>query len=487
MGGLDDQEKAELLLNGAGFQKASDVLAHLRQLLDSYRIKKLSQRGREKLDILIPLLIVTAIEQQDQDAAIHHSLKFIESVARRDVYLALLIERPHVLKQMVRLCADSAWIAEQITRYPLLLDELLDPRRLYDPLEPEALAHALQAQLTQIDDLERQMDKLRQFKRANVLHVAAAEISGNLTVELVSDYLTAIADTLMRRALSIASDYLMQKHGQPFCVDDGKTRQAALCVVAYGKAGGIELSYSSDLDIVFLHDSRGDQQFTNGYKQLDNNVFFMRFAQRIIHLITTNTPAGILYEVDSRLRPGGNSAMLVSSFEAFEGYQWKNAWTWEHQALVRARAVAGSPESMAKFESIRRDILSQQRDPVELKSKVCEMRAKMRENLDKSTEVLFDLKQGRGGIADIEFIIQYGVLRWAVDYPRLLETTGMLPLLGMFAEYGLIEELACHQLSEAFRAYRGETHRLALQNKSALVEHEKFALQREEVKQWWAE
>jgi len=487
MGGLDDQEKAEFLLNGASFQKASDVLAHLRQLFDSYTIKKLSRRGREKLDILIPLLIVTAIEQQDQDAAIHRSLKFIESVARRDVYLALLIERPHVLKQMVRLCADSAWIAEQITRYPLLLDELLDPRRLYDPLKQEELAHALQAQLAQIDDLEIEMDKLRQFKRANVLHVAAAEISGDLTVELVSDYLTAIADTLMRRTLSIASDYLMQKHGQPFCVDDGKNRQAALCVVAYGKAGGIELSYSSDLDIVFLHDSRGDQQFTNGYKQLDNNVFFMRFAQRIIHLITTNTPAGILYEVDSRLRPGGNSGMLVSSFEAFESYQWKNAWTWEHQALVRARAVAGSPESMAKFESIRRDILSQQRDPVELKADVCEMRAKMRENLDKSTEVLFDLKQGKGGIADIEFIIQYGVLRWAVDYPRLLETTGMLPLLGMFAEYDLIDELACHQLSEAFRAYRGETHRLALQNKSALVEHEKFALQREEVKQWWAE
>jgi len=485
MGGLDDQ--AELLLNGAGFQKASEVLAHLRQLLDSYTIKKLSRRGREKLDILIPLLIVTAIEQPDQDAAIHRSLKFIESVARRDVYLALLIERPLVLKQLVRLCADSAWIAEQITRYPLLLDELIDPRSLYAPLKPEALDNALQAQLAQIDDLEIEMDKLRQFKRANVLHVAAAEISGDLTVELVSDYLTAIADTLMRRALSIASDYLMQRHGQPFCVDDGKNRQATLCVVAYGKAGGVELSYSSDLDIVFLHDSRGAQEMTNGYKQLDNQVFFMRVAQRIIHVITTNTPAGILYEVDSRLRPGGNSGMLVSSFEAFENYQWKNAWTWEHQALVRARAVAGNPESMAKFESIRRDILSQQRDPVQLKGDVCEMRDKMRENLDKSSEVLFDLKQGQGGIADIEFIIQYGVLRWAVDYPRLLETTGMLPLLGRLAEYGLIDDLACHQLSDAFRAYRGETHRLALQNKSALVETEKFAQQRDEVKRWWAE
>jgi glutamate-ammonia-ligase adenylyltransferase len=485
MGGLHDQEQAELLLNGAGFQKASEVLAHLRKLLDSYSMKKLSQRGREKLDSLIPLLIVAAIEQQHQDNAIHRSLKFIESVARRDVYLALLIERRQVLKQLVRLCADSAWIAEQITRYPLLLDELLDPRRLYDPLKPEELDNALQGQLAQIDDLEIQMDKLRQFKRANVLHVAAAEISGNLTVELVSDYLTAIADTLVRHALSIASNYLMQRHGQPFCVEQGKTRQAALCVVAYGKAGGIELSYSSDLDIVFLHDSRGTGQFTNGYKPLDNNVFFMRLAQRIIHIITTNTPGGILYEVDSRLRPGGASGMLVSSFEAFESYQWQNAWTWEHQALVRARAIAGNPESMAKFESIRRDILSQRREPAQLKREVCEMREKMRDNLDKSKEGIFDLKQGRGGIADIEFIIQYGVLRWAVDYPRLLETTGMLPLLGMFAEYGLLEESACSQLSEAFRAYRAETHRLALQNQPALVE--KFADLRQNVMRWWAE
>jgi glutamate-ammonia-ligase adenylyltransferase len=501
MGGISDPEQAELLLKEAGFQKASQVVTHLRQLLDSYSVKKLSQRGREKLDILIPLLIVAATEQEYQDDAIHRSFKLIESVARRNVYLALLIERPQVLKQWVRLCADSAWIAEQITRYPLLLDELLDPRRLYDPLKQNELDSALQAQLAHlpIDDLEMLMDQLRQFKRAHVLHVAAAEISGNLTVELVSDYLTAIADTIVRQALSIASDYLMQRHGQPFCVEEEAflvKRQAALCVVAYGKAGGIELSYSSDLDIVFLHDSRGTQQFTNGDKSLDNSVFFMRLAQRIIHIITTNTPAGVLYEVDSRLRPGGASGMLVSSFDAFESYQQQNAWTWEHQALVRARAVAGNPDSMAKFEKIRCRFLSQRREPERLRHEVSEMREKMRDNLDKSKPTkppfnfnkgVFDLKQGRGGIADIEFIVQYSVLRWAADFPSLLETTGMLPLLQMFAEYGLFEDLVCRQLSEAYRAYRAETHLLALQNQPALVDNDKFASRRQEVMGWWAE
>ncbi len=486
MGGLHDDEQAELLLK-TDFQNASEVLAHLRQLLESRPVNKLSQRGRERLDTLIPLIITAAIKQQHRDDAIHRTLKFIESVAQRGVYLALLIERPQVLEQLVRLCAESAWIAEQITRYPLLLDELLDPRRLYDPLKPHELENALQAQQAHLptDDLDMQMDSLRQFKRAYFLQVASAEISGNLTSPIASDYLAAIADTLVRQALTMARHYLIEKHGEARYYHEGENRRAQLCVVAYGKAGGIELSYGSDLDIVFLHDSRGSQQVTNGDKPLDNQVFFARLAQRIIHILTANTPAGVLYEVDSRLRPGGASGMLVSSFEAFTSYQAQNAWTWEHQALVRARAIAGNPDSIARFEQIRRDILSRHRDLDKLKQDVCEMRDKMRDNLDKSARGIFDLKQGRGGIADIEFIIQYGVLRWAADYPHLLNTTGMLPLLALFAKEGLLEETACTQLSDAFRVYRAETHRLTLQNQPALVDNNLFATHRQSVMQWW--
>jgi len=494
MGGLYAQEQAKAL-SQAGFQDAAKVLAHLQALLESRSVSKLTQHGREKLDTLIPLLITASLEQQCQDDAMHRSLKFVESVARRSVYLALLIERPIVLKHLVRLCAESAWIAKQITRYPLLLDELLDSRYLYDPLKPDELENALQAQLASlpIDDLDMQMDSLRQFKRAYILHIAAAELSGNLTVEVVSDYLAALADTLVRRALSIASYHLVLKHGQPYCHFEGENRTAALCIVAYGKAGGIELNYGSDLDIVFLHDSCGTQQMTDGDKPLDNQIFFVRLAQRIIHILTTRTPAGILYEVDPRLRPGGASGLLVSSYKAFENYQQQNAWTWEHQALVRARAIAGTAQSRERFETIRRTILSMPRDIEKLKREVCEMRDKMRGNLDKSkptlppfTNALFDLKQGRGGIADIEFIVQYGVLSWAKDYPSLLDTTGMLPLLRLFAQEQLLEKSACNQLSEAFRVYRAETHRLTLQNKPTVVKHEPFVELRQQVMHWWA-
>ena len=472
------------LLQEAGFQNPLQVFKQLQQLSESRIIKKLTRRGHEKFDILIPSLITTALEQHNPDNALHRSLNFIETVAQRTVYLSLLIERPLVLKQLVRLCADSAWIAEQITRYPLLLDELLDPRSLYNPLKQQELDNALQAQLAHLppDDLEMQMDSLRQFKRAYVLHVAASEISGNLTAPVTSDYLTGIADTLVRRSLSIAYDYLTQKHGHPYCHDQGEERQAEFCIVAYGKAGGIELSYGSDLDIVFLHDSSGSEQMTHGEKSLNNQTFFVRLGQRIIHIITANTPAGILYEVDSRLRPGGATGLLVSSFEAFHAYQLDKAWTWEHQALVRARAIAGNPKNMAQFEQMRRDILSIRRNPDTLKKEICDMRDKMRHTLDKSTDKVFDLKHGRGGIIDIEFMIQYMVLRWAADYPGLLDTTGMLPQLQLCVTYNLLTATACQQLSDAFRAYRCETHRLALQNKPALVNPEKFSVLREQVR-----
>ena len=495
MGGLSEQNQAELLLKRAGFHNAQFVTAQLRQLLDSYSIRKLAKHGREKLDCLIPLIIVTAIEQQHPDDAIRRTLNFIESVARRDVYLTLLVERPSVLKRLMRLCVESTWIAEQITHHPLLLDELLEPRRLYDPLKPDELENALQAQLAHLppDDLEIQMDSLRQFKQAYILHVAAAEMSGNLTAPVASDYLTAIADTLVRQALTIASYYLTQKHGLPHCYEGNESHIAGFCIIAYGKAGGIELSYSSDLDIVFLHDSCGSRNVTDGDKSLDNNVFFMRLAQRIIHIITTNTPAGILYEVDSRLRPGGASGLLVNTFDGFETYQQQDAWTWEHQALVRARAIAGNTRNRERFEKIRRAILSQPREPQKLKREIGEMRGKMRENLDKSKPTkppfnksgTFDLKQGSGGIADIEFIIQYGVLNWAAKHPSLLATTGMLPLLQLFAELGLLEESACTQLSDAFRAYRSEIHRLALQKQPAIVANKKFAEHRQQVMHWW--
>lgn len=483
---LQNDEKAYAALHAAGFEKAQEILARLRQLVDSTS-KKLSQRGRERLNTLIPLLIATTLGDKRPDEAILRLLGLIEAVAQRSVYLSLLIERPQVLKQLVHLCSESAWITEQITRYPLLLDELIDPRRLYEPLKPEELDNALCAQLAHFsqDDSEMQLDCLCQFKRAHVLHVAFAEISGNITLELTSDHLTAIADTLIKKTLSMAWNALTQKYGQPFCHDGEERRIAGFCVIGYGKVGGIELNYGSDLDLVFLHDSQGTQQMTESDKPLSNNVFFARLAQRIIHILTVKTPAGVLYEVDQRLRPSGLSGLLVSSLEAYETYQKQDAWTWEHQALVRARPLAGDQVCIDRFRKIRAHILSLPRNPEKLKQEVQEMRVKMRESLDQGTKTLFDLKQGPGGIVDIEFMIQYGVLRWASVYPDLLETTAMLRLLKLLGQYQLFEEQVCLSLRKAYRTYRTEVHRLTLQNQKSLVGLETFLDHRQEVSAWW--
>jgi glutamate-ammonia-ligase adenylyltransferase len=429
--------------------QAELITKQLKQLLNSSRINKLSKNGRDKVDVLIPQLIAAAVEQDNQYDAIHRALKFLEAIAQRTVYLSLLIERPQVLKRLIHFCAESAWITDQITRYPILLDELLDERNF----NPDKFEIHLPA-----DDLEMQMDTLRQFKRANVLHIAAAELS----VEVTSDYLTSLAETLVQDSLKIAKDYLHKKYG----------KLTGFCVVAYGKAGGKELSYGSDLDLVFL------------YNDKNQSMFFLRLAQRLIHIISTNTPAGVLYEIDSRLRPNGGSGLLVNNLKGFERYQQEDAWIWEHQALVRARAIAGDAETMAKFEQIRRKTLSQKRDIKQLKPAIIEMRDKMRQQLDKSGKQ-FDLKQGKGGIVDIEFIVQYGVLRWASEYPDLLDTTGVLPSLKLFAKHQLLDEEATKQLSEAYKTYRAATHKLVLQNKKALVADDKYIEHREAVAKLW--
>lgn len=484
--GLHDEQVARDLLQSV-FADPEAVLQALRNLNQANILQRMSSKGRERLDRLVPLVIEACLQHNHADFALIRILGLLEAVVLRSVYLALMLERPQVLQQLVRLFADSAWIAEQVTRYPLLLDELLDIRRLYQPLQPDEMDEALQAQLAQVplDDMELQMDSMRQFKRACVLHVASAELTGHLSVEVASDYLAAVADTLLRRALTLAWQQMTAKHGVPQCRDEGVIRKAGFCIVAYGKAGGIELSYSSDLDIVFLHNSRGEAQLTDGRKSLDNNVFFARLAQRIIHILTTNTAAGTLYEVDPRLRPGGASGLLVSSMDAFIKYQRDEAWTWEHQALVRARGVAGEADCLAQFEHIRHDTLLVPREATTLREAVVEMRQKMRTNLDKSNAEKFDLKQGHGGIADIEFIVQYGVLRWAQAHPELVETTGVLPALQRFAVANLLDAQCCAELSDAYRRYRLATHHHALRNEAAMVPASAFINLRAQVQQCW--
>ena len=290
------------------------------------------------------------------------------------------------------------------------------------------------------------MDRLRQFRHAMVLRVAAADIAGALQVMLVSDELTAIAEAVLEQVLTIAWGEMVKRYGEPQCKVNcgakegalgykcrGKKRPVAFSIVGYGKLGGFELGYGSDLDLVFLHDSEGSQQRTSGRKSVDNSVFFTRLGQRIIHMLEAFTAAGSLYEVDMRLRPSGNSGMLVSAIDAFRDYQLHEAWVWEHQALVRARPVAGDAALGRRFNKIRAQVLTGDSKLENLRSQVREMRERMRQELGAGRRGQFHLKQDRGGIVDIEFMVQFLVLRWCSEHPQLLQHSGTIHLLKALA------------------------------------------------------
>jgi glutamate-ammonia-ligase adenylyltransferase len=480
-------EIASNILQRHGYQQPDEVLRLLERLREGSACRSLSVRGRERLDRLMPLLLGAVASVEQPETVLVRLVSLIETIARRTAYLALLVENPMALSQLVKLCAASPWIAAHLARYPVLLDELLDPRTLYVPLERVALESELERMLAQAgDDQEQQMEALRQFKQANVLRVAAADVAGVYPLMIVSDHLTEIAEVVLGQVVRLAYDYLASRHGVPQGVNaQGKSCPPGFIVLGYGKLGGIELGYGSDLDLVFLHGNEGEGMATAGEKSVDNNVFFARLGQRIIHMMTAHTPSGTLYDIDARLRPSGEAGMLVSNLDAFAAYQRTEAWTWEHQALVRARVVAGDGALARGFEQIRNEVLSRERETVQLQQEVRDMRQKMRDNLSRARAGLFDLKQDPGGIADIEFIVQYGVLHWAHDHPALLRWSDNIRLLETLAREGLLGEEDASLLAEAYRAYRAGVHRAALQEKEAVVTEGQFAAERDAVLHIW--
>ena len=482
-----DASRALEVLTGTGMAAPEEALRRLQALHDSGMYRNLTETARSRLARLMPLLIGAAGATRWPDRALERLLGIIEAVARRSNYLMLLAENPMALSQLSRLVAASPWIAAQIARYPVLLDELLDARTLYHPPDRDTLTAELDEQLANCEDLEEQMDMLRRFRGASVLRVAAADIVGNMPLMRVSDYLTEIAEVIVERALVLAWQQVSERYGEPYCRDGDELRPARFAIIGYGKLGGLELGYGSDLDLVFLHDSRGEAQMTRGAREVDNAVFFARLAQRLAHLLSTPTAAGVVYETDLRLRPSGDAGMLVNSVEAFRDYQLQKAWTWEHQALVRGRVVGGDRHIAEAFAEVRAEVLAQTRDTASLRREVREMRERMRTNLDRSTEALFDLKQGAGGIADIEFVVQYGVLAWAKDYPAVLEVTDNIRLLEAFASHDLLPRDDCAFLIRAYRAYRARVHECSLQEAPEQVPVAEMDDFREGVSRIWRE
>ena len=475
-------------LSGQGFENPEDSFKALAGLRDSRTVQTMQTQGRKRLNQFMPLLLSALTGVENASETLERVLQLVEAILRRTAYMVLLVENPGALTQLVRLCSESPWIARLLAETPLLLDELLNAESLYSPPAKEALQDDLRQQMLRIpyEDLEEQMESLRHFKKAHVLRVAASELKGTLPLMKVSDYLTWIAEVVLDHVVDVAFSNLVSRHGYPRRAD-GTACDTDFAIIGYGKLGGIELGYTSDLDLVFVHQA-DPQLATDGDKPIDNAVFYTRLGQRIVHILSTQTPSGQLYEVDMRLRPSGNSGLLVSTLQAFEKYQQNDAWTWEHQALARARGVAGCPDTLASFEKIRHDILSTPRDKASLLQDVVAMREKMRSSLGtpeaRQAEV-FHIKHDIGGIVDIEFMVQYLMLAWSAEHPELTQWSDNIRQLEELGRAGVLEVADTEKLRAAFITLRSTIHRRALQNLNSQVEGDAFQEERAYIQSMW--
>ncbi len=481
------QAELQVALQSLGFDAPELAAERLVSLRGSHAVRAMQADTRSRLDRLLPGVVVACTRVANSTQTLIRVLALLESVARRSTYLVLLIENTPALQQLVTLCAASPWISQSLSRYPVLLDELLDTRALYAPSDHAQLGNELRQHLMRIpdDDLEALMEALRYFRLANGLRVAACEVTGVLPLMKVSDHLTWLAEVILGEVLTVAWRQLTAKHGLPGFSGNGPP---GFLIIGYGKLGGIELAHGSDLDLVFLHEAQGSLM-TSGQHSVDNETFFARLGQRIIHILSATTSAGLLYEVDMRLRPSGNSGLLVSSLAAFEKYQREQAWTWEHQALVRARPVAGDAVLGEKFAQVRHDILTRARDMETLKGDVVDMRGKMTEHLGlgagQQEAGRFHLKQDPGGIVDIEFMVQFAVLAQAHNFPQLTRWSDNVRLLETLSETGFFTGLEHQQLTDAYIAYRSAGHQLQLQEEPGIVATEDFDLHRQAVLAIW--
>ena len=487
----DPAETAALVeaLAEAGFAAAGEVAEQLLALRASTLVRKLDEAGRRRLQRLLPPLLVDVATVPsagtEQLTALRRILAILEAMGKRSAYFSLLTESPPVRLRLVRICAQGEFLARQIAAHPLLLDEFIDERAFEVLPGRVELEHELAAGLERVDadDPERQIEALCHFKRTAVFRVAVADLSGRLPVMRVSDCLTEIAEIILDRAIELGWQQITAQFGVPCC--GAERRVVRVCAIGYGKLGGMELGYGSDLDLVFIHDSRGERQETSGERPIDNQLFFVRLVQRVVHLLTVHSAAGRLYEVDVRLRPSGKGGLLVTQIDAFAEYQRHEAWTWEHQALLHARAVAGSRDLSAEFERIRLEVLRFSVRREGLREEVRAMRERMRRQRVRREPGSTDLKNDPGGIADIEFLAQYWALNWAREYPPVALYADTIRQLESVASANLVPQASVDVLAGAYRAYRAHAHHLALAGSAPPVPAGVFATERAAVSALW--
>ena len=480
----------------------SQLESQLNEILDSnaqnlihefwygHAIKKLPAKAVQRLKEFWPHLVEAVLQSNSSQVALMRLMPLVESVMRRTVYLVMLIESKGALQRLVKMATVSPWICEELTHYPVLLDEFLSmdfelPRRDY-------LEDSLRQQLLriEIDQVEDQMRVLRLFKKSNVLTVAASDVLAESPLMKVSDALTDIAEVSVIATLNLAYQTVAKRHGYPVDAEGLRCSldHMAYAVIGYGKVGGIELGYGSDLDLVFIH-YMDEQADTDGQKAISGFEFAMRVAQKFMSLMTTQTLDGRVYEIDTRLRPSGEAGLLVTSLKAFEQYQLKSAWLWEHQAIVRARSIAGEQSLRAKFEELRCRVLTLPREEETVRKEVLNMRQKMKDHLgsskDQKKDGIFHLKQDAGGIVDIEFMAQYVVLAWSGTNPDLAHYSDNVRILEDAAKAGCLSSDDVSALIQAYLSERAESHRLALANHNMQVSAADWHDTREVVCKLW--
>ena len=476
-------------LRALGFADA-DAEAAARRLQEFQRavmLRRLDEAGSRRLQALLPVLVAEAAGTPDALGTLRRLLAVLEAIGARSAYFALLLHDDTPRRRLVELASHGELLAAQIAAHPLLLDELIDQQLLERPPDRAALAADLAERMAGADpnDEEQLLERLRQFQRAAIFRLAVADLLARLPVMQVSDRLTDVAELIVERAFALAWEHVTARLGTPMCAEGAQRRAVQIAVIGYGKLGGLELGYASDLDVVFVHDSSGARQQTEGARPVDNQVFFVRFAQRLVHLLTVHSPAGRLYEVDMRLRPSGRAGLLITGIEAFGEYQRHDAWTFEHQALLHARAVAGAAPLRERFEALRLQILAHHVRRERLRQDVCRMRARMRRELSRAAAGEFDLKQDPGGIADIEFLAQYWALRWAERYPPLVHFSDTIRQLESVASADLVPQATIDTLTRAYRAYRGCLHHRALDGLGGVISATQFTAERAAVIEIW--
>jgi len=456
-------------------EQSAELSRRVETLFSSHRIRSLSANARKRVDTLLPIALRAAKETSHPLAAALHMLDMIETIAQRSAYLALLAEFPDIVARVARMMAASPWAAQYLIQHPVVLDSLIDWRTLMVPIHFHRAAQVLRADLDASllpdgsPDVENQMNIMRDTQRQLSFQLLAQDLAGVLSVEKLADDLSALADMLLEESLHrvwqiVAKPPLANPHQSP-----------RLAIIAYGKLGGKELGYSSDLDLVYVHDDPREEAAE----------LFAKLGRRLTSWLSTMTSSGRLYEVDLRLRPDGDAGLLAVSLDAFEQYQFKHAWPWEHQALTRARFAAGNAEVGERFESIRNKILVMPRDAVTLATEVRQMREKITAGHPNHSED-FDLKHDRGGMVDLEFVTQYLVLLHARQHPQLIKNLGNIALLKLAGQAGLVDEELALQSGDAYRSLRRRQHELRLQGADkARVPQTELSEERAVIRRLW--